>query len=174
MMDAYPNYAPTVAPSADTSSIGDLWDRAAGSQTVIWIYQRQDALPKRVSTVGDDFVFHTMSSPALAGLERLRAFEGWSANWDAEGSAAPNLAALDAASRVFSLLSIHAVPQVTLTPEGLPAFLYGGAINGEVVVTSASTIEYFFADDDLFEQDVDISDNTLPSALRAKLTSPIA
>ena len=161
--------APTVAPSANESSVGDLWNRTPSTMTYVFAYQRCNALPKSVSTISKDLTFVTLDSPALAGLERLRSFENWQGNWDAEGSAAPDVGALDAASKMFSLLAIYATPQVTLTPEGHPAFLYSGAVNGEVVVTSATTMEYFFADDDVFEQDVAITGDALPDALRSQL-----
>jgi len=171
-MDAYLPTLNTFAPSAYVADIGEIWDRVHGTRTVIYRYGEARPTTERLltSSLNRTFFFNDVDSPELAGLERLRSFQRWGENWDAEGSAAPNPEILDAASRVFSLLSVHAVPQVTLTPEGLPAFLYEGATSGEVIVTGPMMIDYFFTGDGPFDDDVDISADILPTALIEQLT----
>lgn len=85
-------------------------------------------------------------SPELSALQRLRQFKTFEANWDAEHAAAPDHAAIDAATTILSLLSAKGVtPKVSLTSDGHPMFLFGNeAVQGEIVVTSATTLDYFF------------------------------
>jgi hypothetical protein len=79
-------------------------------------------------------------------LNRLRTFKGWTKNWDGEGAASPNLAAIETASKFLSLWSPKRTkPEITLTHDGLPMFVIADfRLFGEIIVNSDDTIDYFF------------------------------
>lgn len=79
-------------------------------------------------------------------LNRLRTFKGWSKNWDGEGAAAPNLAAIETASNFLSLWSPKKTrPEIALSHHGFPMFVIADArLFGEIIVNSDDTIDYFF------------------------------
>lgn len=143
-MDAYAPLAQTFMPCAYAPANDQPWSAVTRTETVVWFATRpadqgRFASTKKVPT------FFILDAPSHAGLERLHSFKGWKDNWDAEGGVAPDPRVIDAASQVFSLLAIHKVPQVGLSSDGHPMFLYGGSHRGEVVVTGVNTIEYYFA-----------------------------
>lgn len=113
--------------------------------------------------------FVITNHPAQAGLQRLRTFRGWKDNWDAEGSKGPELDVLNFADQVFSLLAIHNVPEVTLTAEGHPMFVYGAPVKGEVIVTGNKTISYFFLENDAPEGEDVLIGSFLPDDLIATI-----
>lgn len=86
------------------------------------------------------------SSSSSVILNRLRTFAGWTENWDGEGAAAPNLEAIDIASKFLSLwLPSKIEPEIVLTHDGLPMFVINnGEMIGEIVVNSNRTLDYFF------------------------------
>lgn len=79
-------------------------------------------------------------------LNRLRTFKGWTKNWDGEGAAAPNLAAIETASNFLSLWSPRKTrPEITLTHDGLPMFVIANSrLFGEIIVNGDDTVDYFF------------------------------
>jgi hypothetical protein len=79
-------------------------------------------------------------------LNRLRTFRGWEKNWDGEGAAAPNAAAIETASNFLSLWSPRKTrPEIMLTHDGLPMFVISDSrLFGEIIVNSDETIDYFF------------------------------
>jgi hypothetical protein len=79
-------------------------------------------------------------------LNRLRTFKGWTKNWDGEGAASPNLAAIETASNFLSLWSPRKTkPEITLTHDGLPMFVISNSrLFGEIIVNGDSTVDYFF------------------------------
>jgi hypothetical protein len=79
-------------------------------------------------------------------LNRLRTFKGWKRNWDGEGAAAPNLAAIETASNFLSLWSPKKTkPEITLTHDGLPMFVVANSqLFGEIIVNGDDTVDYFF------------------------------
>lgn len=79
-------------------------------------------------------------------LNRLRTFKGWTKNWDGEGAASPNLAAIETASNFLSLWSPRKTkPEITLTHDGLPMFVITNSrLFGEIIVNGDDTVDYFF------------------------------
>lgn len=79
-------------------------------------------------------------------LNRLRTFKGWAKNWDGEGAASPNLAAIETASNFLSLWSPRKTkPEITLTHDGLPMFVIANSrLFAEIIVNGDSTVDYFF------------------------------
>lgn len=79
-------------------------------------------------------------------LNRLRTFKGWAKNWDGEGAASPNLAAIETASNFLSLWSPRKTkPEITLTHDGLPMFVITNSrLFGEIIVNGDDTVDYFF------------------------------
>jgi hypothetical protein len=79
-------------------------------------------------------------------LNRLRTFKGWTKNWDGEGAASPNLAAIETASNFLSLWSPRKTkPEIALTHAGLPMFVIAnGRLFGEIIVNDDDTVDYFF------------------------------
>jgi hypothetical protein len=79
-------------------------------------------------------------------LNRLRTFKGWTKNWDGEGAASPNLAAIESASNFLSLWSPKKTkPEITLTHDGLPMFVIANPrLFGEIIVNADDTVDYFF------------------------------
>lgn len=166
-MDAYLPACDTLTPSIVVPAKDQPWHVVAGTQSLFW---RKVPAPSRVSPLSSHpkqvTTFAILEGPAHAGLERLRAFRGWTDNWDAEGAKAPDPNAIDFASKVFGLLALHRTPEVTLNAEGHPMFIYGTPLNGEVVVTGPGTIDYFFAHDDAPEgENVALEGVTLPTNL---------
>jgi hypothetical protein len=167
MMDAYIPICDTVRPSISVSANDEPWHPLLGTQTLYWFVTPAPAYSQGLSSVNQAVhTFVILDHPAAAGLERLRTFKGWADNWDAEGGKAPDADTVDFATKVFSLLAVHNVPNITLGTNGHPMFLYNGKIKGEVIVTSGQTIDYFFADDEAPEgEDVLLSDGFLPEEL---------
>ncbi|AHE55927.1 hypothetical protein NX02_21475 [Sphingomonas sanxanigenens DSM 19645 = NX02] len=67
---------------------------------------------------------------------------------------------------MFSLLSVYRAPQVTLTAEGHPMFVYAKPCSGEVIMTESGKFDYFFSDDDApSDEDVAFDGLELPPAL---------
>lgn len=79
-------------------------------------------------------------------LNRLRTFKSWTKNWDGEGAASPNLAAIETASNFLSLWSPGKTkPEIALTHDGLPMFVVANSrLFGEIIVNADDTIDYFF------------------------------
>jgi hypothetical protein len=79
-------------------------------------------------------------------LNRLRTFKDWTNNWDGEGAASPNLAAIETASNFLSLWSPRKTkPEIALTHDGLPMFVIANSrLFGEIIVNADDTIDYFF------------------------------
>jgi hypothetical protein len=79
-------------------------------------------------------------------LNRLRTFKGWTKNWDGEGAASPNLAAIETASNFLSLWSPRKTkPEVALTHDGFPMFVVANPrLFGEIIVNDDDTVDYFF------------------------------
>jgi hypothetical protein len=87
-------------------------------------------------------------TPVELNLDRLRLFQTWGANWDAEGASAPNIEALEVAQDLLSLLPNSdgkTALKVTMDPEGLPFFfLTREHDSGEISINEDFTIDYFF------------------------------
>lgn len=167
-MDAYLPLPVTTTVRMPVSGNDMPWEIASGTQTIIW----QSAHVTRRSVQNSSFfeeqppTFFIVNVPEIQGLHRLRTIRGWRENWDGEGGKAPDPATVDTASVVFGILSVHRPPQIALSAEGHPMFLYGAPLNGEVVVTSPGTIDYFFADDGAPEgEDVKFDGFNLPQDL---------
>ena len=143
------------------------WRIANGSQTIVFVFATLGHELKSLSSVtGTPPVeFGVVDNAILAGFDRLRAFRTWNENWDAEGGRAPDPLVVDAATKVYSLLALHKLPAVDLTPDGMPQFLYDGLTRGEVIVTSDTTLDYFFADGGPADENVSIVAGTLPPDL---------
>jgi hypothetical protein len=154
----------SLVPAIDDNPV---WRIAKGSQTIVFGFASLGHELKSLSSVtGTPPVeFGVVDNAVLAGFDRLRAFRSWKNNWDAEGGCAPDPLVVDAATRVYSLLAQHNLPTVDLTPEGMPQFLYDGLTRGEVVVTSDTTLGYFFADGGPADEDVSIVGGALPPDL---------
>lgn len=135
-------------PSAYVTYVDEPWRAGRGTQTMVFYKGAAPARMHGATSVGgaSDLTFVFIDTPVLAGLDRLRRFQNWKDNWDAEGARAPDPVALDTASKVFSLLSVHAVPDVTLDVDGNPMLIFNAPVRGEVVVTSPQSIDYFFVD----------------------------
>lgn len=166
-MDAYLPVLDTIKPCISSPAVDEPWRACSGTRTLFWYKS-----PSQVQRVGRSSLdreiasFVIVEAPVHAGLERLRSFGGWQDNWDAEGSRAPEIGVLDFASKVFGLLSIHRAPEVTLSADGHPMFIYGAPLDGEVVVTGINTIDYFFADDASPDgEDVALDESGLPADL---------
>ena len=172
-MDVYFPVYDTVKPCIIVAADDRPWRTLASTQTLFWHRAPAPAHGQARSSYAEQgTTYFILNAPAHEGLERLRAFRGWSDNWDAEGSKAPHPTALDFASKVFGLLAVHRSPEVTLTADGHPMFVYGAPVNGEVVVTGPGTIDYFFADDGAPEgEDVAINEGALPRELVSHLHS---
>jgi hypothetical protein len=154
MMDAYIPICDTVRPGISVSANDEPWDPLLATQTVYWFITPAPTHVYGLSSVNKPVhTFVVLQHPAAAGLERLRTFKNWSDNWDAEGGKAPDPKTIDFATKVFSLLAVHSVPNITLSADGHPMFLYGENVRGEVVVTSDQTIDYFFDDEEAPEGD---------------------
>jgi len=165
-MDAYSPVAQTVIPHVSSSVEDQPWRTMAGTQTVLWHAGPSAIRGTGYSSIKKPITFFLVDAPELAGLERLRAFKTWSDNWDAEGAKAPDPNLIDVASQVFSLLSVRRVPQVTLTADGHPMFVYGAPLQGEVVVTDLNKIDYFFAEENApSDEDVAFDGSSLPLEL---------
>ncbi len=107
-------------------------------------------------------------------LNRLRTFKDWTKNWDGEGAASPNLAAIETASNFLSLWSPKKTkPEITLTHDGLPMFVIANSqLFGEVIVNGDDTVDYFFeplSDDPIGEEAVEYKSEALLS-IRRELT----
>lgn len=166
-MDAYIPTSETVKPAFFVPENDQPWRQISGTQTLMW-YPAVKPAEERTLSSSNKAVTHfiVLDNPSHAGLNRLRTFRDWPDNWDAEGSKAPDNQVLEFATKVFGLLCLYRVPSVTLSADGLPMFVYGAPIRGEVVVTSTSTIDYFFADDGAPEGDgVPVDHGALPSEL---------
>lgn len=175
-MDAYIPTAQTVAPCVAAAANDQPWHRLNATQTLVWYAAPSTSRRSGYSSIDQHppLTFFIVNAPELAGLERLRVFKDWSDDWDAEGGKAPASGVVDAASKVFSLLSLHKVPQVTLTPDGHPMFVYGAPLNGEVIVTSETSFDYFFADDAApYGEDVPFDGSSLPQDLLSYIDTPI-
>lgn len=174
-MDVYLPVCDTIKPALAVLADDQPWVASSGTQSLMWYRVPARAQRHgRSSKLEQVTTFVIVDHPAHAGLERLRKFRGWTDNWDAEGSKAPDPAALDFASKVFGLLAVHRLPEVTLAADGRPMFVYGHPLAGEVVVTGPSTIDYFFADDNSPEgESVTLEAETLPSALVSYLRSKV-
>ncbi|WP_267348082.1 hypothetical protein [Sphingomonas sp. GM_Shp_2] len=172
-MDAYIPSPATSSACCYVPAKDEPWQAVRGTQTLVWYYApAHQPQVKRASSVAQPITFFIVNTPELEGLERLRTFTTWQDNWDAEGSAAPKAETLATAAKVFSLLAMHRVPQVTLTAEGHPMFTYGAPFHGEVVVTGRDTFDYFFANDTAPEgEDVQFNGTALPTALTDYLRS---
>ena len=101
------------------------------------------ALP---NTSKEEVQIKPSSSYSSAILNRLRTFASWTENWDGEGAAAPNLVAIDIASKFLSLwLPSSIEPEIVLTHDGLPMFVINnGEMIGEIIVNSDKSLDYFF------------------------------
>jgi hypothetical protein len=79
-------------------------------------------------------------------LNRLRTFKDWKRNWDGEGAASPNLAAIETASNFLSMWTPKKTkPEITLTHDGLPMFVIAdSSLFGEIIVNGDDTVDYFF------------------------------
>lgn len=149
-MDAYTPLPDSFTPYASVTQLDEPWRSGWGTQTVVFFKGPAPTKTVGTSSLGSagDLSFVLIDTPVLAGLDRLRTFRDWQDNWDAEGARAPDVETLNAASKVFSLLAAHSVPNVTLDSDGQPMLVFNGTLRGEVVMTSPSTLDYFFMDDD--------------------------
>jgi hypothetical protein len=173
MMDVYLPIQDTLRPSVSTAALDEPWRLETGTQTVFWLTAPAAARIGGASSLGGPVsLFVITEHPASAGLERLRNFKGWPDNWDAEGAKAPCDSTIDFATKVFGLLSLHRTPEVTLDVAGNPMLLYNGAIQGEVIVTSDSTFDYFFESDDAPDgENIELSNGYLPRDLVSYISS---
>ena len=162
------SYVPT--PSDDIPG----WSIAHGSMSIFVVRGTAPALLKQLSSFTQnapptEFCF--VENAVLAGFQRLCSFRTWNDNWDAEGSRAPNPAVVDAATKVYSLLASHAVPNVQLSPDGYPMFLYDdGKLEGEIAVIATDRLEYYFTGDGPSDEDVAFTGDALPVELISHLT----
>lgn len=131
-----------------------------GSMTMLLIRTSVPKAPPPVlaatSSTSQTLKLDTTGSPEHLALQRLRQFKTFERNWDAEQGEAPDHKTIDAATTLLSLLSAKGdTPKVSLTSEGYPMLLFGnGSARGEIIVTSASTFDYFF---DNGEGDCDVA-----------------
>jgi hypothetical protein len=111
--------------------------------------------PAKADKKPDVFLGKTSNEPvevrpsvdnSSAILNRLRTFKGWTKNWDGEGAASPNLAAIETASNFLSLWSPKKTkPEITLSHDGLPMFVIANPrLFGEIIVNADDTVDYFF------------------------------
>lgn len=169
-MDAYLPVHDTVKPSLTVLVSDHPWRSEPRTQTLVWYMAPRERVSRGLSSTAEIKSFLVIDSPALAGLERLRTFKGWGDNWDAEGAKAPNPDVVDFASKVFGLLSVYRTPEVGLSSDGYPMFIYGQPYAGEILVSGPSSFDYFFANDDACEgEDVSLEDGALPAKLVASL-----
>lgn len=172
-MDCYLPINETVT-SHPVSAVDQPFQAVTSTQTIMWV--SAPAAPRQFGAPSEKkLTFFIVDSPELEGLQRLRSFKGWSDNWDAEGGKAPDPAIIDEASKVYSLLSRFRVPQVTLTADGLPMFAYGSPLRGEVVMTGAGKLDYFFAADGApADEEVDFDGQSLPVELTQYIAATAA
>jgi len=112
--------------------------------------------------------------PGHATLDRLRSFKSWPANWDAEGAPKPDADTIDAATNLLALLNaIGVLPAVQLNAEAQPLFTFHSAgIDGEVTVTSPSTLDFYFhGDDPVAGADVEFNGSRLPTGVTERLSA---
>ena len=100
---------------------------------------------------GDDYIYQYISQPPYVqvsgrNLARLRAFRGWSGNWDGEGAPAPDIASLGVAERLLSLLAYeHPVLSVGLDADSRPMFnLRESVYEGHIVVETGGELSFSF------------------------------
>lgn len=102
--------------------------------------------------------------------DRLAVMSKWGNNWDAEGSEAPRLETFPLAAKLIDALVVSdAVPYLCLTPLGKPMLIFTRQ-KGEIIVTSAASIDYYFEgldDDDTTE--ITYRGGELPENLRKVL-----
>lgn len=112
-------------------------------------------------------------SSALKAIERLRKFEGWGDNWDAEGSPAPEAESLDAAVVLVGFLKQQKLEiAATLESQGKPMlFISGDGGEGEVTVNSARSIDFvlFGVNGDDAGTDIAFDMNSIPNQLADSL-----
>jgi hypothetical protein len=147
MMDAVQIH--TLAPTAIEyyhPNPGEFLPRATMSRWYAWVPKIEKLARARTGSTSAPIDVVVSSSPELDALERLRQFKSFKSNWDGEQSVAPNAHAIDSAISLLSLLAAHGVsPKVMLNAEGSPLLLINRAtVQGEIAVTSANTIEFYF------------------------------
>lgn len=149
-MDAYIPAQDTVAPHAMEMVVSGWRSRPITQSNFKFTVMLADNQRGNswTSSEGRMPTYAILALPPLAGLERLRSFADFPENWNGEGGARPDRATVDAATKVYGLLAAVKLPQVSLNSLGQPMFLYDGACRGEIVVTSADTLDYYFDDDD--------------------------
>lgn len=120
------------------------------------------------------FRFHGEISPGVRALARLRTFQHWGDNWDAEGAPAPDPRAIELASIVLGQLqSYPMVPTAMLDARGQPFLLltYAGG-EGEISVVGPHELEFVLdipGDEAEAETDLEMPGSALPDNLRQVL-----
>lgn len=179
-MDAYHPVVDSVRPHIAAQASDEPWtlSRGAGTRTIFWYSIPSSPRGSGWSSLDQPMkTFFFAYDPAHAGLQRLRTFRNWKDNWDGEGAPAPEKEALDTSTKVLALLvASGASPKVQLNSDGLPVFsIYGDGLDGEVVVTSKDTIEYYFhGDEPVGQSDVPFDGVKLPDELICQLASSLA
>lgn len=171
-MDAYVTTLDSFTPSAYVQTLDELWEPKFETETVWYVEHApvRAAVVSSTSTQASLTDFWLADVPVLAGLERLRSFQGYEDNWDGEGGASPEAAAVETAVQLFSLLSNHAVPQVSLNSLGQLMLVYNSPQSGEIVITGPQRFSYFFSgEEELFADDEPFSGN-LPDDLLTRLS----
>lgn len=174
-MDAYAPIVDTLQPRISVPADAQPWSLASTTRTIFWRLAPAARAGGGRSSRGEPVsTFVIVDGPAHAGLERLRTFSSWQDNWDAEGSKAPDKAILDFASNVYGLLSVHRVPEVTLSADGHPMLIYGAPLNGEIIITGENTMDYFFeSDEGPDEEGATLDEGALPENLTSYLHSAL-
>jgi hypothetical protein len=121
---------------------------------------------------------HRTPSEIDLTLARLRQFQTWGPNWNAEGASTPNLAAIDVATDLLSLIanySSKARIRAAMCPEGLPVFFVTReSDSGEISVNEDGTIDFYFDRHDgsivASDYDLDFNRSKLPQSLISILT----
>lgn len=112
-------------------------------------------------------------SPLIDAVNRLKAFKTWTENWDMEGAAAPNVDAIEAAIGLVELIERKGiVPAVALNSDGDPMLMFQrGGVPGEVVVTSAHSLEYYMNYDEPLGGDVPFDGVNLPNEIASLIAA---
>ncbi|WP_309630123.1 hypothetical protein [Brevundimonas sp.] len=119
---------------------------------------------------------HVADQPnaSVRALQRLRTFQGWGSNWDAEGAPAPSSDALNLASIILGHLNTYPlVPTAMLDAKGQPLLLlkYEGG-EGEISVVGPESLEFVLdlpGDEPEAEVDLEMPGTTLPPHLQETL-----
>lgn len=169
-MDLHHTFFDTSSIPAYVQTVDEDWEPMVATETIWYVEDRPSVKFPAVTTseqsVAWDFYDY---SGALAGLDRIRSFFSYIENWDGEGGLAPPRASVNTAIAIFSLVSNHRVPQVSMNSQGEPMMVFGGKHSGEIVVTGASQYSFYFSGPDELHGDEVFFDGSLDPLLMERL-----